>query len=406
MKKYFSAIILSLAVLIVLSTVVVSAYVRATDGKDAGTVTVKHPSKETTVTDATSAADPADGGETVAPPQSSVPSFAVSHGSLPLEAGKKAFIGYAAYPKELFDPTLFEVKIDNSKSARLDKVTDSVITLFGLSDGNVTVTLYYGGEAVKTVTVSVTGIYTPPTTETSPPETEAPKPETSPPETSPPVHDDRYSLPTLTKSDSIDPSRPMLALTFDDGPGKATPRLLDTLREYGAHGTFFIVGERIRAYAESVKRIAVEGHELGIHTWSHKRLTSLSLTTIRYEISKTRDKLYSLTGVMPYIVRPPYGSVNDRVKQASRLDSFYIVNWNIDTLDWKLRDADLVYESIMSQAKDGAIILLHDMHTESVEAVIRAIPDLIDKGYQLVTVSELIAYSKNPPKTGKVIFYR
>lgn len=146
-----------------------------------------------------------------------------------------------------------------------------------------------------------------------------------------------------------------------------------------------------------------EGHDLGVHTWNHKKLTTLSLSEIRSEISSSRDIIEQITGIRPVLARPPYGSVNDDVKKASKLDGFYIINWSVDTLDWKLRNSERVYNAVMDQAKDGAIILLHDLHRETVDAMENVIPDLISRGYQLVTVTELLSFREKAPETGTVI---
>ena len=185
----------------------------------------------------------------------------------------------------------------------------------------------------------------------------------------------------------IDPSRPMIALTFDDGPGKDTQRLLDTLEQYDARATFFMVGPNVQQYPEDVKRMLDIGCELGNHTTNHPQLTKLSPEQILDEINTTTEAIKAATnGIGPTTVRPPYGAINDTVKATVE---YPLIMWSVDTLDWKTRNAQSSIDIVMSKASDGDIILMHDIHKESVDAAVQLIPALINNGYQLVTVSEL-----------------
>lgn len=188
----------------------------------------------------------------------------------------------------------------------------------------------------------------------------------------------------------IDKTKPMVALTFDDGPSAHTERLLDMFRKYGGKGTFFVVGNIIDNRPEVVKRLVAEGHEIAGHSWNHRQLTNLSEQDIKDQIMSTRAKIYDLTGYDAKLVRPPYGAFNDKVKAVAKELDVAFVNWSVDTLDWKYKDADTVKECVMKEAYDGAIILCHDLHKTTVDAMEKAIPALIEKGYQLVTVSELL----------------
>ena len=203
-------------------------------------------------------------------------------------------------------------------------------------------------------------------------------------------------------STSIDPAKPMIALTFDDGPSKHTERLLDIFAQYGGKGTFFVVGNIIENRGETLNRMVAEGHEIGGHSWDHRQLTKLSSEDMTDQIMNTRAKIYSLTGVDTTIIRPPYGSYNDETKRICAENGIVIINWSLDTLDWKTRDADKVYDAIMSEVKDGDIILCHDLHGSTVDAMERVIPDLIAQGYQLVTVSELLSYGDTEVSAGSV----
>lgn len=200
----------------------------------------------------------------------------------------------------------------------------------------------------------------------------------------------------------IDPAKPMIALTFDDGPGPYTERLLDIFAESGGKGTFFVVGYRISGREHILARMASEGHEIGGHSWWHSDLRTLTERAVADEIMMTRQRIFAAAGVDSRIARPPYGALSDHVKWISAQCGVAFVNWSVDTLDWKTRNADTVYNTVVTGAYDGAVILLHDIHASTVDAMERAIPKLIEDGYQLVTVSELMSYSDKPFESGRV----
>ena len=178
----------------------------------------------------------------------------------------------------------------------------------------------------------------------------------------------------------------LIALTFDDGPSAQTDRLLDKLAEYGGHATFFVCGYRIVDYPSQLQRIVDEGHQAANHTENHKNnLANLSAENMAYEINTNLERLKKAGGDTIYALRPVGGAYNDRLKAAAQGPLF---NWSLDTLDWKHRDADYVYNNIM-QAKDGEIVLMHDLYKSTVDAACRAIPELVKNGYELVTVQEL-----------------
>ena len=243
-------------------------------------------------------------------------------------------------------------------------------------------------------------ITTPQITETAPPATEPPVTEPLPsvdeviswyfgPQL--PVSD--ITTIPLEKNPSIDPAKPMLALTFDDGPSAHTDRLLDIFSRCGGKGTFFVVGNSIGGREVTLSRIAAEGHEIGIHTWWHPELPKLTDVAIVDELLMTKAKIYSITGIDTRIARPPYGAVDERVKNIGAKVGVCFVNWSVDTLDWKTRNAAAVYNAVVDSAKNGAIILCHDLHGSTVDAMETVIPKLIADGYQLVTVSELLSFS-------------
>lgn len=193
---------------------------------------------------------------------------------------------------------------------------------------------------------------------------------------------------TKQKSTSGTTAQKAVALTFDDGPGSFTGRLLDCLERNNAKATFFMVGTEINSFPDEVKRMSELGCELGNHTYDHTDLTTLSADEITSEISRVDEKLVELTGQGASVVRPPYGSINDTVKATIGTP---MILWSIDTLDWKTEDVESTVEEVMNNVKDGSVILMHDIYSTSVDAAEILIPQLIEEGYQLVTVHELAA---------------
>ena len=193
---------------------------------------------------------------------------------------------------------------------------------------------------------------------------------------------------------TYDPSqkRPMLALTFDDGPGQYTDELLDCLEQNNAHATFFMLGKNVSAYPDAPKRMLELGCEIGSHSWDHTQLTTIDLDAVAKQFSDTDDALIQACGQAASVARAPYGDGNSDIYNTVNKPFFM---WSLDTEDWKLMDADADYSAVMNgDLTDGSIILMHDIHEPSVKAALRLIPDLIAKGYKLVTVSEM-AEAKN-----------
>lgn len=178
-----------------------------------------------------------------------------------------------------------------------------------------------------------------------------------------------------------------IALTFDDGPHRYnTPRLLDALKKYKGHSTFFMVGGSIPGKEDIIRRMQKEGHELGNHSYSHPNLVKLSNKEIAFEIDKTSRLIKNACGSYPSLLRPPYGSYNKQVLKIANMPS---ILWNVDTLDWKYKDKNYVKNQIVNSAFDGAIILLHDLHSTTVDGSIAAMKKLKKQGYKFVTVSKL-----------------
>ena len=193
---------------------------------------------------------------------------------------------------------------------------------------------------------------------------------------------------------SYDPSqkRPMLALTFDDGPGEYTDELLDCLEENNAHATFFMLGQNVSAYPDAPKRMLELGCEIGSHSWDHTQLTTIDIDSVAKQFTDTDNALIDACGQAASVARAPYGDGNSDIYNTVGKPFFM---WSLDTEDWKLLDADGDYNAVMNgDLTDGSIILMHDIHEPSVQAALRLIPDLIAQGYKLVTVSEM-AEAKN-----------
>ena len=189
---------------------------------------------------------------------------------------------------------------------------------------------------------------------------------------------------------------PFIAMTFDDGPhAKNTPKLLDLLAEKHIKGTFFILGENAARQPELVKRIAAEGHEIANHTWTHLNFAKSSDEAIRSEMQRAEKKLVELTGVKPTLMRPPYGAMSLRQRQWMREEFAYkIILWDVDPLDWKEPGVSVVAQRIIAETRPGSIILSHDIHAPTVEAMPAIFDALLAKGFKFVTVSELIAMDK------------
>jgi len=202
------------------------------------------------------------------------------------------------------------------------------------------------------------------------------------------------SEPATTKKPKNNSSgRKMIALTFDDGPGKHTDRLLDIFEENGGKCTFFVLGNLIDRRPEVLVRMRDDGHQIASHGWDHRQLTKLSQQDIKNQIMMTRAKIYDVTGVDSLVMRPPYGSCNDTVKAVGKELGVSFVNWSVDTLDWKTKNPNSIYNEIVKSTKNGSIILCHDIYGTTVDAMEIVVPMLIEEGYELVTVDELMAAS-------------
>lgn len=203
------------------------------------------------------------------------------------------------------------------------------------------------------------------------------------------------------KDRGIDPSKPMVAITYDDGPNPvATPRILDTLEKYNAVATFFDLGQLVNTYPAIVRREEALNCEVGNHTYSHANLNILSEEELESEIQKSEAAFEKVLGHKTTLFRPAYGNANMTVKE---IVNYPLITWNVDSLDWKSRNKNKILEEIRRiQNYDGKIILLHSIYESTADATEVLVPELIEKGYQLVTVSELAYYKGKTLETGKV----
>ncbi|AXG79722.1 polysaccharide deacetylase family protein [Streptomyces paludis] len=182
-----------------------------------------------------------------------------------------------------------------------------------------------------------------------------------------------------------------VALTFDDGPASYTNRLLGLLKDYDAKATFYVVGQNVASKPDLVRKEAAAGHQIGNHSWNHPDLTKLTTAQIKSQLSRTDKAVKDATGKSPTTLRPPYGAQNAKVRSAAGRP---LVNWSVDTLDWKHRDAAKVAAAVKKYTKPGDIVLMHDIHKTTVDAMPKILADLKSRGYRFVTVDQLFAPTK------------
>lgn len=191
----------------------------------------------------------------------------------------------------------------------------------------------------------------------------------------------------------IDPSRPMVALTYDDGPSKnSTPRILETLRANGGRATFFMVGNRAEKNGSVIRQMVEQGCEVANHTYDHTLMSKVDPGELERQLMMTNQVVAGAGGVTPVLMRPCGGDTNDAGMGVAGAISMPAVLWSIDTLDWKTRDVQKTVSAVLDHVKDGDIILMHDLYETAADASDVIVPELIRRGYQLVTVSELASY--------------
>jgi peptidoglycan/xylan/chitin deacetylase (PgdA/CDA1 family) len=200
---------------------------------------------------------------------------------------------------------------------------------------------------------------------------------------------------------SVHVDGPYIAMTFDDGPsGKLTPKLLDLLAAHHIKATFFVIGQNVEENPQILARAAREGHEIGNHSWSHPNLGKMSDEGVRRELRRTDDLIKETIGTRPTLMRPPYGSLSTRQKRWIHDEFGYqIIIWDVDPLDWKRPGPTVVCNRILKETRAGSIVLSHDIHPGTIEAMPATLSQLEAKGFKFVTVSELIGMATpEPPK--------
>ncbi|MBR0598945.1 polysaccharide deacetylase family protein [Sinanaerobacter chloroacetimidivorans] len=198
----------------------------------------------------------------------------------------------------------------------------------------------------------------------------------------------------------LDPYKPMVALTFDDGPSPLyTPVILDVLDEHNSAATFFVLGTEADRNRELLAEIIQRGNEIGNHSLNHRDFTKLSIEELNYQINTTQDIIEEATGYAPLVLRTPYGFVNVDLMKELHMP---VILWSLDTRDWESRDPEKIYDEVFENVKDGDIILMHDIYESSAEAVKQIIPELIERGFQVVSVSELSRLREVPLQAGNI----
>lgn len=202
-----------------------------------------------------------------------------------------------------------------------------------------------------------------------------------------------------TNNKSNNNNQKLIAFTFDDGPNHNTIKIINSLKKYNMSATFFILGSRIKDNQNIIKLMQEAGMEIANHTYSHRLLTNASVEDITNEVKKTSELIYEVTNTYPKLVRPSYGSFNSRIRKSINMP---IIIWNIDTLDWKYHNSQKITNKILNKVSDGDIILMHDIYSATANAIEIVIPKLIEKGYKIVSVSELFYYKNIKLENGKV----
>ena len=191
---------------------------------------------------------------------------------------------------------------------------------------------------------------------------------------------------------SVHVDGPYIAMTFDDGPSATlTPKLLDILAAHHIKVTFFVLGEMVAEHPEILARAAREGHEIASHSWSHPNLAKMSQEGVRSQLQRTDDEIKGAIGKRPTLFRPPYGSITERQKRWIHDEFGYdIILWDVDPLDWRRPGPAVVRNRILKETRPGSIVLSHDIHPGTIEAMPSTFDELEAKGFKFVTVSELL----------------
>lgn len=218
-------------------------------------------------------------------------------------------------------------------------------------------------------------------------------------------HDRPKSLSELRRSYSETfkfkgPEVKQVALTFDDVPDpRFTPQILEALSKEGVRATFFVVGHRVKKHPDLLQRIHNEGHIIGNHSYSHPQFGNKSVIQFQKEIERTEQLIYELVGYRPHLIRPPYGEITENQVRWAKQHNYKLVNWNVDSLDWKGLNKEKVKQNVLGSAGPGSIILMHGGGGtgSNLAGAVEALPDIIQelqaKGYQFVTLPQLLDVS-------------
>lgn len=204
----------------------------------------------------------------------------------------------------------------------------------------------------------------------------------------------------------LDPDKPMVALTFDDGPyDKVTKRILKTLKKNDGRATFFVVGNRVSSYHGVMEKAYKQGNQIGNHTYSHytKTLNALKPKAVKSEVTKTNRLIKKYTGKPAHILRPTYGAANSSVRKVMKKMDMTLICWNVDSEDWQSRNKKKILKRL-NNLSDGDIVLMHDLYETTADAVEVLVPKLVKKGYQLVTIDELFYYKGIKQKPGQIYY--
>lgn len=194
----------------------------------------------------------------------------------------------------------------------------------------------------------------------------------------------------MSRGRQLDVTRPMVALTYDDGPYPAVGNIImDELAKVGGRATFFVVGNRVAGNQAELQRMIQEGHEIGNHSWDHQYFNKLGAAEIQNQVARANEAIMAACGTAPVLIRLPGGNITDTVRKNVNMPMIY---WSIDTLDWKTKNAQKTIDTVLSQIQDGDIVLMHEIWRQTGTASQTLIPELVRRGYQLVTVSELAEF--------------
>lgn len=277
------------------------------------------------------------------------------------------------------------------------------IVIFRPSSDNGEQVQVTSGSGVTAQPSGQTATAAPETTEAS--ETQAPAGAASPQATLDPngIAAEIAAVPTLVPqavpTPEPKPRSKAVALTFDDGPStENTPKVLEILKQYNAHATFFVVGTRVATGTEVLKQEVAQGCEIANHSWNHADMSKLSMKKVNWQYDKTAQLVKKLVGYDITLLRPPYGAISQKMRDKLKHP---MILWNVDTLDWKSKDPKSILKQVKKNVKDGDIILMHDIHPTTAEALKTVLPWLVKNDYDILTVSELAARKNAPLHNGK-----